>query len=342
MDRNTIAIYGIGLCCALGENFATSAQAYARKERNFRRPASLIGADGFPVTIGEAIRYEEERNYADRLGRLAHMAMLDLATHGSLPFGLTTRLMLDRWIENAPQAPKIVEAVTESGKRFSQKGEIHYGGPAEALELIANAARDILDGKAQGAIVGAVSSFLESSLLDALALQGRVFSQANPYGGFPAEAACFLLLSNSDLQSALTPKASLLGVFQGRELENIARSEGLVGNGLASAFQEAADIRIPDRLVSDLSGERWRAEEFGFACSAAGFYELAKAVETPALHIGDCGCAMGPAMLVLSLAKPQQPDTNETILISASSRESGERTALLLERREQNERSRAP
>jgi hypothetical protein len=158
----------------------------------------------------------------------------------------------------------------------------------------------------------------------------------NPYGSVPSEGACFLLLASEETIPEQAPIGQILSVFRSKELEDITRPRGIIGRGLAKAFRDAAGYAPPDRLISDLNGERWRAEEFGFAVSAAGapISDLASIVETPALYLGDCGVAAGPIFAALALVdSPEQKKraTGPVGMISMSSR-GQERAIMFLER----------
>jgi hypothetical protein len=334
-DRS-VYIYSVGLTCALGKSFSECRMNYANGERHFRRNETVTDNCGHSMTLGDVIGYEGLRDYPERLLRLCASAVSDLDNCGAIPLSAVMRVMLPEWLENSPIINEVRASIAFAARGKAQSLTVTHGNAAHALSQLGAAAADILAGAEDAIIVGALDSFMQAELLDILALQGRILTKENHYGSVPSEGACFMLLASDHLMRGLHPIGQILAVFRGKEMEDITSPKGIVGRGLAAPFTEAANYATPDRLISDMNGERWRAEEFGFAVSSVGppMSKLAREVETPALYVGDSGVAAGPIFAALALTGPPERggvDTGPVGMISISSR-SAERAVMFIEK----------
>ncbi len=304
-------------------------KAYGDGQRGLRREPSIVGVDGLPMTICPAVPYVAGQAYAGRLAALLALAWSDLALDEP---AAAVRIMLPEWLEDHPHRAHFVAALVDAMGSRRLAPEFCHGGPAELLSMIGHAATAVLRGQADDIVVGGVDSLLHPELLDRLAIDGRVLARDNPYGAVPAEAACVIHLS-AGCQAEL---GQVLAVFRGREPEDVAQPKGVVGRGLAAAYRQVGRYLAADRLISDMNGQRWRAEEFGFAVSAAGsaLAGLSDRVEVPALQIGDCGTAAAAVLLALAMTDPPRrthPAFGPTAMLSASS-VTGLRAAMVVQR----------
>lgn len=331
------AILAAGLCCPLGDNFAETARRYAAGERGLRRERNFVGADGLPPPLAQAIPIAECREYYERLRRLLAAALADCRSQvPPPPGGWLLRLTVTRDLYEHPDREAIRALLLEPHAGVLRDIELRPGGPAEALSDLAHAAMAVREGRDEHALVGALDSFIHPLPLDRLAEDERILMQGNPWGMIPGEAAVVLAVGIETRRPAL---GHVLGVFRGVEEEDVTAPKGVVGRGLAKAYERAARFLPPDRLMADLNGERWRAEEFGFAVARAaspgsGIVALAADPETPALHLGDCGTATGLLLPALALADPpKRPAPGPVTMISVSSRDTGARAVGFIERR---------
>lgn len=333
-----IYVYRAGLCSPLGASFAECAQSYTAGKRNFRRNPHVAGIDGMPVTLGEVYPYETLRDYPERMLRLSSAALDDLAAGTELPKRTEFHVLLEPWVQQSPIANEIRVSVGLAGRQLCKQGQyVHYGQQAEALNLIGKAATWISEGKTEAIIVGSVASSFEASVLDAMAISGRIKSRLNDYGGFPSEAGAYLLISTSRAFAGKQPIAEILGSFTAREDEHPHAPQTIVGRGLAQALRQATKAAEPNRLMSDATGERWRAEELGFALSAVGptVSRVADDIEAPCLYLGDCGAALGATLPILALTAPPArkgaaPVSCQGVTLICASSPDGARTVLAM------------
>lgn len=217
--------------------------------------------------------------------------------------------------------------------------EVVSGGPAEAFSELGFAAKAVLDGATEVLLVGALESRINPFVLDSLTLDERLFLRGNPWGCIPGEACVLVLVGRADPKSPAL--GDVLAIFRGQEDADLAAPRDIIGRGLARAFELASEFQAPYRVIMDLNGERWRAEELGFAvaCVAgmgagARIAQLAADPEAPTLQLGDCGTAMGLLLPALALAEPPQSVSSGPIaLVSVSSR-GGLRAVGFIERTE--------
>ena len=330
-------IYSVGLASVLGNSFAQCQENYRKGERLFRRNPNVTDHYGHHMTLGEVIPFEKQRDYPQRLRDLCEMTLSDLKKQAPIPRRSILRIMLPHWTKKSSLRSAIETALAQAAQ--TTHAQFSYGGSAEALSMLGSAAEDIRQGKADSVVIGTLDSFMNADLLDVLSLQDRVFTKGNPYGNFPAEAACFFLLASNQVMRQAQPLGRFLGVFTGREVEDVKAPKGVVGHGLAAVYRSVGQYFGPDRLLADLSGERWRAEEIGFAASAGGpkLADLVADVEAPLLYTGDCGSATGALMAALALCRPpaRGHKRDGPMAMVSTSAHSGARAVMVLERFQQ-------
>jgi 3-oxoacyl-[acyl-carrier-protein] synthase-1 len=189
------------------------------------------------------------------------------------------------------------------------------------------------------ATVCSVDSYIHPDLLTKLATEERILDGENPYGLVPGEAASAILVGHGGFMRGVPPLGQILRMTEATEPEELRSLKGIIGRGLASCFR--FDEAVPvSRLIADLNGERYRAEELGFAATSAPrrMANLFDDPETPAANFGDIGAATGGAYAALALTPPPRwrvrpVDTmgREIAVISTSSR-TGLRATLVVER----------
>lgn len=156
-------------------------------------------------------------------------------------------------------------------------------------------------------------------------------ARPNPYGRLPGEgAAAIILAANSDKLSWCT----LEGVATGQELIPRNDERPCTGLGLTQVARQAVSQARGSRvthLVTDMNGEPYRSDEYGFTVSrlhsalSAHFERIA-----PVLATGDLGCASAITHLALSAwGLKQSPATPARYLILSSS-DDERRSAIVL------------
>jgi 3-oxoacyl-[acyl-carrier-protein] synthase-1 len=181
-------------------------------------------------------------------------------------------------------------------------------GHAGGLALIDAAARRIGSGELALCLVGGVDSYANGATMRWLADNRRLSDVSVRLGFVPGEAAAFvLLMSESEMnRSGLRSQACLTASAVGRETRTITSDEPCLGDGLGSTIGLVID-RLSSRpgrfdaVICDINGERYRSEEWGFAClrhSAA--FDDPTDYWSPADCWGDTGAASGPLFAALA------------------------------------------
>jgi hypothetical protein len=334
-------VNGVGLCCSLGKTFAEATSAYAAGDMNFEKSDDVVGPDGLGVRLAPVFGFHEMRDIEVRLQQLFRHALEDLvAQTGPWPEPLALRLLLPAWLADSPIAARLEAWVTGSFADRLASVSFAYSKDGMFLGEVAKGMAAVNEGHASAVVIGVVDSLLSAALLDGLALRNRLFCRLQPYGVTPSEAAVLLRLCLPELSVPAIPTGSVAGVWGGRETRNIEDPDGLIGAGLGRPFAAAFEKRVPDRLLVDLNGERWRSEEIGYAFVQAENLpdDLAADFETPPGATGFCGCATGAVMAALALAdapaswrRLAEPQVNgeEWSIVSASQYDGRRSVALI-------------
>lgn len=189
------------------------------------------------------------------------------------------------------------------------------------------------------AFVGCMDSLVTVSRLNNLLQADRLKDAANPEGIEAGEAAGVILLEKeSHARRRNAPVyATIASWGRGTDPEALGGAP-TTGRGLAHAFREAfaglddegASVGV---VVADLNGERPRAVDWAYAeghvFAKAGHEHM---LRHPADTVGDCGGAMGVALMVDALGCFMLADDAPHRVALATSDEGGARRVICLER----------
>ncbi len=117
---------------------------------------------------------------------------------------------------------------------------------------------------------------------------------------------------------------------------NLLKSTDIcLGEGLGQAFEVVAQAlgqgHAATRVICDMNGERYRANEYGMAAlRVPRLFHNAAAFDTPADCWGDVGAASGPLHLCLAIEAEARGYATGPLTLVWGSSESGQRSAALL------------
>jgi 3-oxoacyl-[acyl-carrier-protein] synthase-1 len=186
-------------------------------------------------------------------------------------------------------------------------------------------------------IVGA-DSYHHTDTFEWLEQNGRFAQPAIRSGFIPGEGAGCLALASSVLRSRMGVEtlATLSGVALAQETLLRDSETGSFGAGMTEAVRGAtAGLRLPaeaiDALYSDINGERYRSEEWGFV--AMKTYQVWKSLEYEALASswGDVGAAFGTLAGALAVQSYRRRYARGPRALVMAGSDSGVRGAMVLE-----------
>ena len=280
----------------------------------------------------------------ERLARLAGQALVEaLGGLPNQPVPLLLGIAEARSEARHPVGTELLEILsTQAGRKFDVSRSRTYPlGRAAGLVALDDALTLIDRREAEYVLVGAVDSYLDTGLLEALDREGRLKAGALPDGFVPGEGAAFVLVAAAGAGRRQKSEclARISGIGRGRETGHIYSQESHRGEGLAAAFRalfDAVPLEGPANRIecvfSGLNGESFWAKEWGVAKirSADRFREQFR-VEHPADCMGDPGAALGLVMLGLAAFDLARGRRHSPCLVwCASDRE--ERAVALLSR----------
>ncbi|MEJ6391616.1 hypothetical protein V8J82_00020 [Gymnodinialimonas sp. 2305UL16-5] len=307
-------VNGIGLASALG-GYEAATTAYRANARGFKRERSVIGVDGMGVTMAAAIPMPEMRDILDRLVTLISDAVADLPVPMSSNIPIT--LCLPPWLRETDLTEPLAQRLAQGALRQTSELRLAWEDDTPFASVLTAALA-----QEEERLVAVLDTYLLPELLDLLAATGRIQSSRQPHGFIPGEAALVFRVTPQGADMAPAGVGHIAGARIAHDETDLTRPEGLLGEIIADLWAEAIDART-DRLLLDLNGERWRAEEAAH-CLARHADRLDAALtgdpETPALNFGYTGIAAAPLMIALALTDgPKPPErTEEWSLISAS------------------------
>jgi 3-oxoacyl-[acyl-carrier-protein] synthase-1 len=190
-------------------------------------------------------------------------------------------------------------------------------------------------------LIGGVDSYLEPETLEWLESCDQLHaagSSNNAWGFIPGEAAGFCLLASPSAcdRYELTGRCRVRTAVTAGEKNLIKTDTVCLGIGLTEVWRRALaalpDGDKVDKMICDLNGEPYRADEFGFALARTSErFVSGSNFLAPADCWGDVGAASAPLFVGLAAAAAERRyAVGRHCLIWASS-ESGERGAALLQ-----------
>lgn len=214
-------------------------------------------------------------------------------------------------------------------------GEGHAGA-VQAIELAQQIVAATPDALCW--IVG-VDSYLDPATLLWLE-RDRRSAQPGVRGGFiPGEGAGCLIVATPALRRRLRlPQlATIRGARTVRETQLRTSALGSLGHGMSAAVEAAAaQLHLPDEAVdalyTDLNGERYRSEEWGFVAMRTAAVWRTLQYTAPADLWGDTGAAFVPLAAVLAVRSfARNYARGPRVMVTAGS-DGGLRGAVLLQR----------
>lgn len=204
----------------------------------------------------------------------------------------------------------LVNAVEERyrGKSSGVRVVLAGRGHAGALQAVEQALRECGDGRDHLFVVAGADSYHHAETFLWLE-RVRRFAQPGIRSGFtPGEGAGCLALMSAGLRRRLgLPRLAVVrGAHTARERQLRDSSTGSFGVGMTQAVEGAImGLKLPhegiDDLYTDINGERYRSEEWGFVVLRTPLVWKSTGYKAPSSCWGDVGAASGALGGVLAI-----------------------------------------
>lgn len=319
-----IAVTGLGMITAVGNDARATCAAIRAGIARPRELPSMVVLDTETceesLVVGHPVEgYSEGFALAGAWVRLALGCLDDLARSASLPapedatFWARTGLLVvtpahlvRRFGEGADDDAALRAAYLERllelwGRPIPPASAALVSGGKAGVVVAVEQARAALTGQvADRVIVLAADSYLDDLSLSWLSEAARLKSEENPVGLAPGEAAAAFLL---ELEPAARRRRARVEAFvssvaAAREERAFLAGETSQGEALGDAIRRClleagGGSAFDGDLVSDLTGEAWRANEL--ACATVRALDLVRGARWvhPASSLGDTGAASG-------------------------------------------------
>lgn len=245
-------------------------------------------------------------------------------------YDVTSASQLERFIDHAFLEPLC------RGSQLPiplESRHIHARGDV-ALAAALTQARDVLvTGTAGSALIVAVDSWMDPAALAKASERGRVRSFDRPVGLIPGEAAvAFRVDAAPASATAQTPNVVIDDIVMVPATDDAVANPEAAAPALASAIERAGASGDIGDIVLDLTGEDWRARQWGTALPRIGRSIEAARVLLPATSLGAVGAASAGIGVALGMQALMRDWSRSDRVVVASAAPNGEASALLLRR----------
>jgi 3-oxoacyl-[acyl-carrier-protein] synthase-1 len=339
-----VCIVGAGAHTSLGTSLPASCSALHAGFDAFREHPFLIDKTGEHPVVARIPHLDEAADAAARLAELAtpaaEEALAPLLGISPAPvisiFGALPGERPGFTVSDSQEVRK--RLLDTLNKHYPMKAmEVVIGENTAGMEAFAKGFREIAPGKAEFCLVGGADSYLHPETLEWLDYHDRLHSRTNRWGIIPGEGAAFCLLASAEAVGKynLESVGAVVGVGEANDEPAYREEDIRTGKGLSSAVGKVLET-LPeeekiDRTICDLTGEIWRADDFGFTVTRLSdrFIDPSR-VMAPASAWGDTGVASAPLSVGVAMHAGLRGYASGPYTLVCTSSASGERVALLL------------
>lgn len=299
----------------------------------------------------------EDDEQLSNVARLSTLAEKEPAARGGALFGLALEQALAplagakpgparAWVVGPPLVDARLLAERALAARFpAGTFQVESGGEggAAALQAVEKAARALLAGEIELALIAGFDARTGEEAVAAALESGRTIGPSRSWGYAPGEAGGALLLATERgaRRLGLRVRGELTAATFAHEPNPPGKGRPCLGTGVTEAVRKAlatlADGTQVDRVVCDLNGERGRADEWGFTVPRiVSRLREAGAFLSPTVAWGDCGTANGLLLIALAATIGEREGASRHSLVWTSS-DGHERAAVILRAPASNE-----
>ncbi|WP_458024013.1 hypothetical protein [Pseudomonas aeruginosa] len=222
----------------------------------------------------------------------------------------------------------------ELGRRFHPSSALIARGRVGGAVALLNA-RKLIQGGCRQVLVAGVDSFVSGPTLAAYEARERLLTSQNSNGFIPGEGAAAVLVAAPLHEEA--PQLLCIGLGFGIEKATVEsedlplRADGLTQAVRAALAEAGCGLEQMDYRLTDISGEQYYFKEASLTLSR-NLRVLKPKFDLwhPADCIGECGAAIGPALLAVALAASRKGYGDGPNVFCHLGNDAGERAAALL------------
>lgn len=329
MTEPTLHIAAAGVSTAAGTDIAELVEAI-REDRRFVKTTHLVGVDGRNIVAAHALPMASDHGLARPLALVEPALRECLAGSDKPPSGGTLLVVCvsRSQFTDGPSWKGLVRTIAtilhERHGVFVPESliSLYTDRHASGLRALARVREAIITGEAREAIVVGIHSDCEPMTLVSLDLLGITASSRSPHGHLPGEGAAVVHLRPEG------PGPRIAG-FSFRSAPTIdyskpehcdaelAHPESLVAASEEALAQWRGERRTLTEVITDLTGEEWRAKEWALVSTRVLWQAGATpSLLAPAFAVGDLCAAAVP--LGLAIAGHCVEDSGLPRLLTAS------------------------
>ncbi|WP_165666139.1 hypothetical protein [Metapseudomonas otitidis] len=334
-----LVIKGVGMVTAVGHDALSTCAAIRCAIDNFQDTRFLD--KGGEWLVGSSVQLEEAWRGQTKLVKMAARAIAEaIASTPGLDPSKTPLLLCiaeeDRPARLADLGPRLIRGIQkELGVEFHAGSSFIARGRVGAAVGLLNARKLIHELGHRHVLIAGVDSFLNAPVMEAYERRDRLLTSLNSNGFIPGEGAAAVSLCAPVADDH--PQLLCTGLGFGMEpatvesLDMPLRADGLT-QALRAALQESgSSMESYDYRLTDLSGEQYYFKEASLALSRnlrvrTEFFDLWHPVDC----IGECGAAIGPALLVLAHAASRKGYSPGNNILCHLGNDAGQRAVALL------------
>lgn len=336
-----------GAATAVGKTAPSSAAAVRAGISRVGEHPFLFDLCGEPLRIAAASYLDMDLCGEQRLASLAQRAAAEALTPiiGLRPSSLPIFIGLPpprpgRSLSTVACLRQItIDEVVKAGFRPGEL-QIFETGHCSGTMAVEAGWRWIQSGHAELALCGGVDSYRDTETMQWLhSCQQLHGAEQNPWGFVPGEGSAFTVLAVEQIARQISRSGLLELVAAATTYErNLIKTKTVcTGDGLTELFRTLGAALptgcVIDRLLSDMNGEPYRADEFGFAVArTSALFRAPLDFLTPCTSWGDVGAATGPLLMVLAKAAVERGWAQGPFAGAFTSAEPGERSGFLIRR----------
>jgi 3-oxoacyl-[acyl-carrier-protein] synthase-1 len=346
-ELSSLQIIGLGAATSIGRNVWASAAAARAGLCGFREHPFMIDTAGKPMRVARACWLGVNVTGANRFRELLLPAIDEALTpvrghveQRTIRLGLALALPPLRPGQPEQLADDLHDAIAQQyPSLFSRISEFEVGHAAGHLCLDA-ALKECKTTRVDACLVAGVDSYLAPETLEWVEECDQLHGGGplnNAWGFIPGEASGALLVATAEQawRMGLAAFGEVVRVGLGRETKLIKTDAVCIGEGLTQAFRMAlAALASGERIHNvfcDLNGEKYRADEYGFAAlRTKDHFRAVSEFIAPADCWGDVGAAGGFLHAALAVICHRKRYGKGPLSLVCASSEAGERGAAII------------